>query len=164
MDPCLRIRFSHGGPEYDAKYPDGIPTAIDITLKSGKEPASVENPVERMSIATGYMWVDHKVLWDLVSMDNIDQRWSKWPQCHNRIVNYVCREMYGDTCEVISSGMASLMHSLGPVVLRSGSCFKTPATSSRHSRWMSVKKSPDRLQCAIETKGSWDCWQVEALL
>ena len=31
-------RFSHGGPEYDAKYPDGIPTAIDITLKSGKVP------------------------------------------------------------------------------------------------------------------------------
>ena len=32
----LETRFSHGGPEYDAKYPDGIPTAIDITLKSGK--------------------------------------------------------------------------------------------------------------------------------
>ncbi|CAK9114143.1 unnamed protein product [Durusdinium trenchii] len=31
-----KITFSHGGPEYDAKYPDGIPTAIDITLKSGK--------------------------------------------------------------------------------------------------------------------------------
>lgn len=31
-----KISFSHGGPEYDAKYPDGIPTAIDITLKSGK--------------------------------------------------------------------------------------------------------------------------------
>merc|ERR1719230_2066939 len=31
-----KISFSHGGPEYDAKYPDGIPTAIDISLKSGK--------------------------------------------------------------------------------------------------------------------------------
>ena len=31
-----QVRFSHGGPEYDAKYPDGIPTAIDITLGSGK--------------------------------------------------------------------------------------------------------------------------------
>merc|ERR1712187_212505 len=31
-----KISFSHGGPEYDAKYPDGIPTAIDITLKGGK--------------------------------------------------------------------------------------------------------------------------------
>ncbi|CAJ1365415.1 unnamed protein product [Effrenium voratum] len=31
-----KITFSHGGPEYDAKYPDGIPTAIDITLGSGK--------------------------------------------------------------------------------------------------------------------------------
>merc|ERR1712151_705403 len=40
-DPATRalmakITFSHGGPEYDAKYPDGIPTAIDISLKSGK--------------------------------------------------------------------------------------------------------------------------------
>merc|ERR1719401_2086626 len=31
-----KISFSHGGPEYDAKYPEGIPTAIDITLKGGK--------------------------------------------------------------------------------------------------------------------------------
>lgn len=31
-----KITFSHGGPEYDAKYPDGIPTSIDITLESGK--------------------------------------------------------------------------------------------------------------------------------
>merc|ERR1712217_801059 len=31
-----KISFSHGGPEYDAKYPDGIPTAIDITTKGGK--------------------------------------------------------------------------------------------------------------------------------
>merc|ERR1711870_4535 len=40
-DPATRalmakISFSHGGPEYDAKYPDGIPTAIDITMKGGK--------------------------------------------------------------------------------------------------------------------------------
>lgn len=25
-----RIEFRHGGPEYDAKYPDGIPTTLDI--------------------------------------------------------------------------------------------------------------------------------------
>lgn len=31
-----KITFTHGGPEYDAKYPAGIPTSIDITLKSGK--------------------------------------------------------------------------------------------------------------------------------
>jgi len=31
-----KITFSHGGKEYDDKYPDGIPTSIDITLKSGK--------------------------------------------------------------------------------------------------------------------------------
>merc|ERR1711953_144707 len=31
-----KISFSHGGAEYDAKYPEGIPTSMDITLKSGK--------------------------------------------------------------------------------------------------------------------------------
>merc|ERR1712124_148633 len=31
-----KITFTHGGPEYDAKYPDGIPTSLDITLKGGK--------------------------------------------------------------------------------------------------------------------------------
>mmetsp|Transcript_97700 Transcript_97700/g.272854 ORF Transcript_97700/g.272854 Transcript_97700/m.272854 type:complete len:542 (+) Transcript_97700:74-1699(+) len=35
-----KITFSHGGPEYDAKYPDGIPTSIDITLKGGKKISS----------------------------------------------------------------------------------------------------------------------------
>jgi len=30
------ISFSHGGTEYDDKYPEGIPTSIDITMKSGK--------------------------------------------------------------------------------------------------------------------------------
>jgi len=32
-----KITFSHGGPDYDAKYPDGIPTSLVITLKSGKK-------------------------------------------------------------------------------------------------------------------------------
>jgi len=41
-DPATRalmakITFSHGGPEYDAKYPEGIPTSMDITLKGGKK-------------------------------------------------------------------------------------------------------------------------------
>merc|ERR1712176_1073652 len=31
-----KISFSHGGAEYDDKYPEGIPTSMDITLKSGK--------------------------------------------------------------------------------------------------------------------------------
>jgi len=31
-----KISFSHGGKEYDDKYPDGIPTSMDITLKNGK--------------------------------------------------------------------------------------------------------------------------------
>merc|ERR1711972_1117967 len=35
-----KISFSHGGPEFDAKYPDGIPTQIDISLKGGKQISS----------------------------------------------------------------------------------------------------------------------------
>merc|ERR1719362_243859 len=35
-----KISFSHGGPEYDAKYPDGIPTSLDISLKGGKKISS----------------------------------------------------------------------------------------------------------------------------
>merc|ERR1719436_2213214 len=35
-----KITFSHGGPEYDAKYPDGIPTSIDISLQGGKKISS----------------------------------------------------------------------------------------------------------------------------
>lgn len=31
-----RIDFRHGGPEYDAKYPDGIPTSVIITDADGK--------------------------------------------------------------------------------------------------------------------------------
>lgn len=39
-DPVTRllmskITFEHGGPSYDEKYPDGIPTSIEITLASG---------------------------------------------------------------------------------------------------------------------------------
>src|SRR5204862_5876173 len=29
-DLMRRIEFCHGGPEYDRKYPDGIPTTIEI--------------------------------------------------------------------------------------------------------------------------------------
>lgn len=35
-----QITFSHGGPEYDSKYPDGIPTSIDISMKNGKKISS----------------------------------------------------------------------------------------------------------------------------
>ncbi len=31
-----KIAFEHGGPDYDAKYPDGIPTSIIITDAQGK--------------------------------------------------------------------------------------------------------------------------------
>lgn len=38
---CMqKITFEHGGPEYDAKYPDGIPTSIDITTTGGKKISS----------------------------------------------------------------------------------------------------------------------------
>ena len=30
-----RITFAHGGPEYDARYPDGIPTSVLITTTAG---------------------------------------------------------------------------------------------------------------------------------
>lgn len=30
-----RIDFRHGGPDYDAKYPDGIPTSLEVELNSG---------------------------------------------------------------------------------------------------------------------------------
>lgn len=30
-----KIGFVHGGPEYDAKYPEGIPTSLRVTLTSG---------------------------------------------------------------------------------------------------------------------------------
>merc|ERR1712226_1092854 len=35
-----KITFSHGGPEYDAKYPDGIPSSMDITMKGVKKISS----------------------------------------------------------------------------------------------------------------------------
>lgn len=40
-DPMTRklmdkIEFEHGGKEYDEKYPDGIPTSIQITSSNGK--------------------------------------------------------------------------------------------------------------------------------
>ena len=31
-----RISFEHGGPEYDAKYPDGIPTSVRVEAESGE--------------------------------------------------------------------------------------------------------------------------------
>ncbi len=31
-----KVTFEHGGPEYDAKYPDGIPTSVIITDTHGK--------------------------------------------------------------------------------------------------------------------------------
>lgn len=31
-----KIVFTHGGEEYDAKYPEGIPTSVKFFLKDGK--------------------------------------------------------------------------------------------------------------------------------
>jgi hypothetical protein len=30
-----KIEFSHGGVEYDSKYPEGIPTSMQVFTKSG---------------------------------------------------------------------------------------------------------------------------------
>ena len=30
-----KIEFAHGGADYDSKYPEGIPTSVEITTKSG---------------------------------------------------------------------------------------------------------------------------------
>ncbi|KAF4658951.1 hypothetical protein FOZ61_005116 [Perkinsus olseni] len=35
-----KISFAHGGPEYDARYPDGIPTTVEITADDGKKYSS----------------------------------------------------------------------------------------------------------------------------
>ncbi len=35
-----RIDFRHGGPEYDAKYPEGIPTSVEIELSPASESGS----------------------------------------------------------------------------------------------------------------------------
>jgi 2-methylcitrate dehydratase len=35
-----KIDFEHGGPEYDAKYPDGIPTSLVVTFIDGKNAES----------------------------------------------------------------------------------------------------------------------------
>lgn len=34
-DLMTKIEFEHGGPDYDSKYPDGIPTSIAITDQNG---------------------------------------------------------------------------------------------------------------------------------
>ena len=31
-----KIEFKHGGPEYDAKYPEGIPTSMQVHTKTGQ--------------------------------------------------------------------------------------------------------------------------------
>jgi len=31
-----KIEFVHGGAEYDTKYPEGIPTSMEVTTKQGK--------------------------------------------------------------------------------------------------------------------------------
>jgi len=31
-----KINFEHGGPDYDRRYPDGIPTSLIVTMKDGK--------------------------------------------------------------------------------------------------------------------------------
>jgi len=70
-----KIFFEHGGPEYDSKYPDGIPTSIDIILKGGKKFSSglVMYPSGHARNATadlkGLLDTKNKMLGDLVFQD-----------------------------------------------------------------------------------------------
>ncbi|CAE7284447.1 prpD1 [Symbiodinium sp. CCMP2456] len=70
-----KITFKHGGPEYDAKYPDGIPTSIDITMKGGKKLSSglVMYPPGHARNTTadlkGLLATKNKMLGDLVFKD-----------------------------------------------------------------------------------------------
>jgi len=70
-----KITFEHGGPEYDSKYPDGIPTSIDIILTSGKKFSSglVMYPSGHARNATadlkGLLDTKNKMLGDLVFQD-----------------------------------------------------------------------------------------------
>jgi len=36
-DLMSKCTFTHGGKEYDSKYPEGIPTSVSVTLKNGKK-------------------------------------------------------------------------------------------------------------------------------
>jgi 2-methylcitrate dehydratase len=31
-----KIEFAHGGPDYDSKFPEGIPTSVEVQTKSGQ--------------------------------------------------------------------------------------------------------------------------------
>merc|ERR1719163_1003304 len=70
-----KITFEHGGAEYDAKYPDGIPTSLDVTLKGGKKFSSglVMYPTGHARNTTADLKgiLDHKnnLLGDLVFQD-----------------------------------------------------------------------------------------------
>merc|ERR1712232_322844 len=70
-----KITFEHGGPEYDAKYPDGIPTAIDIYV-GGKKYSSglVMYPSGHARNTTcnlkALLDTKNKMLGDLVFKDN----------------------------------------------------------------------------------------------
>jgi 2-methylcitrate dehydratase len=39
-DLMSKIKFVHGGKEFDSKYPEGIPTQVDIVFNSGKKVSS----------------------------------------------------------------------------------------------------------------------------
>jgi len=70
-----KITFEHGGPEYDSKYPDGIPTSMDIYLKSGQKFSSglVMYPSGHARNATanlkGLLETKNQMLGDLVFKD-----------------------------------------------------------------------------------------------
>jgi 2-methylcitrate dehydratase len=46
-----KIEFRHGGSEYDAKYPEGIPTSVRIEIAS--EASSIQNPKPKIQNPAG---------------------------------------------------------------------------------------------------------------
>lgn len=73
------IQFEHGGPEYDARYPDGIPTSIQVTLNNGQRLDSglVMHPSghARNTFANLEEILDHKfkLLGDLAFDDRVER-------------------------------------------------------------------------------------------
>ncbi len=77
-----KITFVHGGPDYDAKYPDGIPTSIKITDANGAAHDSglVMYPAGHARNATADLRdiLDHKFrLLGAIAVDDVDAALAK---------------------------------------------------------------------------------------
>ncbi|EER04808.1 hypothetical protein Pmar_PMAR026359 [Perkinsus marinus ATCC 50983] len=79
-DLMEKISFSHGGSEYDQKYPDGIPTSVEITDDDGKKYCSgmVMYPSGHARNNTAdlnaILEFKHKMLAELEELSKLDYR------------------------------------------------------------------------------------------